>query len=143
MLFCDTSTLAKYYVSELESPAVVSRLDAENQVFFSELARAELMGVFHRRLRERKWTIEGFTASVRQFSQDDIACFWTWLPLDQEIIEQTVKTYATLPDQVFLRTADCLHLITALRHRFKVIYTHDVHQMRAASALGLAAVRIE
>jgi predicted nucleic acid-binding protein len=54
MLFCDTSTLAKYYLSEPESDAVRARLDAEDQVLLSELARAELMGVFQRRLRERR-----------------------------------------------------------------------------------------
>ena len=31
MLFCDTSTLAKYYVPEPESGAVCARLDAEDQ----------------------------------------------------------------------------------------------------------------
>ena len=41
MLFCDTSTLAKYYVPEAESGAVCARLDAEDQVVLSELARAE------------------------------------------------------------------------------------------------------
>ena len=51
MIFCDTSTLAKYYVPEAETDAVQSHLDGEDQVMASELARVELMAVFHRRLR--------------------------------------------------------------------------------------------
>jgi predicted nucleic acid-binding protein len=47
-----------------------------------------------------------------------------------------------LPETIFLRTADCLHLVTALHHGFTEIHTHDVHQIRAASALGLAAASI-
>lgn len=82
MLFCDTSTLAKYYVPERESATVRSRLDAEDQVLFSELARAELMAVFHRRLRESKWTREEFRTLVRQFSRDDIGGYWAWVPLN-------------------------------------------------------------
>ena len=53
MLFCDTSTLAKFYVPEPESGVVRTCLEAEDRVVLSELARAELMGVFHRRLREQ------------------------------------------------------------------------------------------
>jgi uncharacterized protein len=143
MLFCDTSTLAKYYVPETESATVRSRLDAEDQVFLSELARAELMAVFHRRLRESKWTREEFRTLVRQFSKDDIGGYWAWVPLNGIIVEQAVKIYTTLPESVFLRTADCLHLVTALHHGFSEIYTHDIHQMQAASALGLTSVRID
>lgn len=143
MLFCDTSTLAKYYVPENDSDVIQARLDSEDQVALSELARAELMGVFHRRLRERKWTKDDFLASVRQFSKDDIGGYWTWLPLDGVIVEQSVKTFTTLPENTFLRAADCLHLITALHHGFSEIHTHDRHQIQAASALGLKAIQIQ
>lgn len=143
MLFCDTSTLAKYYVPEKDSAAVQTRLDNEDQVAFSELARAELMGVFHRRLRERKWVKGEFLAVVRQFFKDDIGGYWTWLPVDGVIVEQSVKTFTTLPENIFLRTADCLHLVTALHHGFPEIHTHDAHQIQAASALGLTAVQIQ
>ena len=142
MLFCDTSTLAKYYVSEPESDAVRARLDAEDQVLLSELARAELMGVFHRRLRERRWDRSEFMMVVRQFSTDEVGGYWTWVPLEGDLVEQVVRTYATLPEDIFLRTADCFHLITALRLGFAEIHTHDIHQQDGAGALGLTAVAI-
>lgn len=143
MLFCDTSTLAKYYVPEAESAAVRTELDRADQVAFSELARAEIMGVFHRRLREKKWTKKDFQTVVRQFSRDDIGGYWSWLPLDRVIVELCVKTYTTLPEDVFLRTADCLHMVTALHHGFSVIHTHDAHQIKAAPALGLTATSVQ
>lgn len=140
MIFCDTSTLAKYYVVERESAAVRAHLDAADQVMVSALARAELMGVFHRRLREQKWTRSQFLAVVGQFSKDDSGGFWLWVPLDDGVIEQSARTYATLPGTVFLRTADCLHLVTALRHGFEEIHTHDTHQIKAGPALGLRPI---
>lgn len=142
MIFCDTSTLAKYYVSEAESEAVRERLDAEDQVVLSDLAHAELMGVFHRRVRERKWKRDDFLTIVRQFSTDETRGFWTWVPLDGAIVQQVVRTYATLPHDVFLRTADCFHLVTALQQGFSEIHTHDVHQRDGARALGLDPVSI-
>lgn len=142
MLFCDTSTLAKYYVPEAESASVRARLDAEDQIVASDLARAELMGVFHRRLREAKWSRREFLATVRQFSLDDLGGYWKWTPLDQGIMDQAVKFYTTLPEDVFLRTADALHLVSALHHGFAEIFTHDAHQCLAAPVVGLAAVTI-
>lgn len=137
MLFCDTSALAKLYVSEKESPALRAKLESEDQVSLSELARVELMAVFHRQLREHKWTRKQFLTAVRQFTNDDIGGFWTWLALDSVIIDAAAKTYATLPEAVFLRSADCLHLVTAMHHGFAEIYTYDQHQTAAAAALGL------
>lgn len=142
MIFCDTSTIAKIYVTEKESAAVRVLLEKEEQVFLSELARAELMGVFHRQLRDKKWTRDRFLTAVRQFTNDDIGDFWTWAPLDSDILDQAAKTYTTLPDAVFLRTSDCLHLVTALHHGFSEIHTHDVHQIKAAAALGLTPIAI-
>jgi predicted nucleic acid-binding protein len=140
MIFCDTSAAAKLYVPERESAAMRKLAEREDEVYVSDLVRAELMGVFHRRLREGKWSRADFHTAVRQFSHDDIAGFWTWLPLDRPIVEAAAKTYATLPDTVFLRTADCLHLVTALHHNFAEIYTYDTQQAAAAGVLGLKPV---
>ncbi len=143
MLFCDTSTLAKYYVQEPESDAVRARLDAEDQVLLSEFARAELVAVFHRQLRERRWSRDEFATIVRQFSTDEVVGYWTWVPLDSGIIEKVVRSYPTLPEDVFLRAADCVHLVTALHQGFTEVHTHDAHQRDGAGALGLTAVAIE
>jgi len=140
MIFCDTSAAVKLYVPERESKAMRRLLETEDQVCVSELARIELMGAFHRRLREGIWTQTDFLAAVRQFSNDDICGFWTWLPLDKSIIDAAAKTYATLPGTVFLRSSDCLHLVTALHHNFAEIYTYDTHQSVAASILGLKTI---
>lgn len=80
---------------------------------------------------------------VRQFATDEVGGYWTWVPLDGGLVEQVVRVYATLPDDILLRTADCLHLVTARRHGFTEIHTHDDHQREAAGALGLRAVAIE
>jgi len=141
MIFCDTSYAAKLYVPEAESAAVRAHLEGyAGEVCLSELARAELLGVFHRRLRENRWTHAEFSAAARQFQQDDLAVFWTWLPLDGVITQATAQLYLTLPPAVFLRPADCLHLITARHHGFAEIYTVDRHQALAAPELGLSAL---
>jgi predicted nucleic acid-binding protein len=142
VILCDTSTIAKFYVFELESAAVRTRLDAEDTVCISELVRVELMGVFHRRLRDGKWSRDEFLYAAGQFAADDIRGYWTWMPLDSTIVEAAAKTLTTLPTSVFLRASDCIHLVTAIHHNFAAIFTHDRHQTVAAATLGLEPVAI-
>jgi predicted nucleic acid-binding protein len=140
MIFCDTSYAAKLYVPEAESAVVRAHLEGyAGEVCLSELARAELLGVFHRRLREGRWTTAEFSAATRQFQLDDLAGFWTWLPLNANITQATAQLYLTLPSSVFVRTADALHMVTARHHGFGEIYSFDRHQSLAAPALGLLA----
>jgi len=120
----------------------MARLDAEDEVAFSEQARAELLGVFDRRLREGRWDRAAFDTTLRQFQHDEAGGFWTWLPLDGDVVELAVKAYSTLPEAVFLRTADCLHLVTAVKHGFAEIHTHDRHQAAAGGAFALGVVEI-
>ena len=141
MMFCDTSAVAKLYVAEAESKDVRALLENDDQRFVSELVRVELMGVFHRQLREKIWSRDNFDTAVRQFNADDMGGFWTWIPLDASIIEAAAKTYATLPPTMFLRASDCLHLITGMHNNFDEIYTYDRHQTLAAPALGLKPLR--
>jgi predicted nucleic acid-binding protein len=141
-MFCDTSTIAKYYSTEAHAAAVRSAIDTAPAVFCSELARLELHSIFHRRLREGTWTTADFQAAVRQFQRHDIAGFWTWLPLERAIIEQASNLFLTLPPSVYLRAADSLHLVAALHYRYVEIHTHDKHQIAAATALGLKPITI-
>jgi hypothetical protein len=137
VIFCDTSFAAKVYVPEAESASVLRLVEAEDEVCASDLMRVELMGVFHRRLRERLWSAEDFNAAVRQFSRDHSAGFWSWLPVDGAVVEAAAGCYASLPEAVFLRSADCVHLFTAIHHGFSAIHTFDRQQARAAEALGI------
>ena len=139
MILCDTSFVAKFYLSERESPAVRDRIVGQDDVCVSELVRVELMAAFHRHLREKKWTRVEFASAVSQFSHHDLAGNWNWLPLDDSILREAAQLYATLADEIFLRSSDCLHLATALHYRFEEIHTFDVHQAAAATALGIRA----
>jgi predicted nucleic acid-binding protein len=142
MIFCDTSFAAKFYVPEVESKAVRKLLEGEDEVCASELMRVELMGVFHRRLREGKWTRADFHAAARQFLDDDIGGFWSWRPLESSIIEAAARTYSLLQKDVFLRSADCLHLTTAVHNDFTEVHTFDRRQAEAAPAFGIKPVSL-
>ena len=98
------------------------------------------MAVFHRRLREGSWNRRDFLAAVRQFQHDDLAGFWNWLPVDGLILRAAAEIFATLPPTLFLRSSDCIHLVTALHHDFTEFLTYNTQQTRAATTLGLTSV---
>jgi predicted nucleic acid-binding protein len=139
---CDTSTLAKFYVWEEHSEAVRNKLSDDNLWACCELVRVELMSVFHRLWREQAWSREQFENTTAQFLRDDLSGLWTWIPIDERIIEGASRIYLSLSPEIFLRASDCLHLVAALRWGAEEIYTHDERQAKAAEALGLKAVKI-
>jgi predicted nucleic acid-binding protein len=142
MIFCDTSFAAKLYALEPETAAVRTLLEEAQWIYVSELFRVEVLAVFHRRLREGKWTPAEFRAADRQFQHDDQTGFWSWLPVEHQLMVAAEQTFRTLPPDIFLRAADCIHLTTARQHGFGGIHTYDAHQSRAALALGLQALTV-
>lgn len=140
MIFSDTSAVAKFYLPEAGSRDVRELFEAE-EMALSELARVELMAVFHRCLREKRWGRSDFDAVLRQFSRDDAGGFWTWLPLDRTIIVAAAEIHPKLPEDLFLRSSDCLHLMSAIHYDFDAICTYDTHQTAAAASLGLKAFK--
>jgi uncharacterized protein len=141
-MFCDTSTLVKYYVNEAESDAVRARINEAEEVTLSSLARVEVMSVFHRYWREGLWSREQFLHAVGRFEQDDLSGALSFVLLDESIVAYSANIYTRLPNDMFLRASDCLHISTALYSDYREIHTHDLRQAKAAEALGLTVVRL-
>jgi predicted nucleic acid-binding protein len=68
---------------------------------------------------------------------DEKQRLWSWLPLTEFIIAGVINAIRSLPREVFLRTADALHLVTAENNRFREIYSNDTHLLAAAGYFGL------
>jgi len=58
------------------------------------------------------------------------------------VVGAASQLYLSLPENVFLRASDRLHLVTALHQGFEEICTFDRRQQEAAQALGLTIATI-
>jgi uncharacterized protein len=141
-MYCDTSTLLKYYLEESESEAVRARIAEADEVVSSALGRVEIMSAFYQQVSTRLITQEQFSRMASQFEKDNLQQLWDWIPVDSAVIEYSARAYLQLPPGLFLRASDCIHLASAIASDHTEIYTHDVRQTTAAEALGLVPVRI-
>jgi len=97
----------------------------------------ESIAAFHRATREKRLTHSEYLAVLDQFQDDDQAGAFTWLPAGKELVPKLEKIYRKAPSNLFLRSADALHLMCACENGFTEIYSHDVRMLEAAPVFGL------
>jgi predicted nucleic acid-binding protein len=104
--------------------------------------QAEAVAAFHRKLREEVITRKELSALLSEFEKDCKAGAFTWLPLSPRVIERVTRAYAVLPDTVYLRAADALHLACAAENALKEVYSNDARLLSASTHFGLKGVNV-
>ena len=137
MSYFDTAYLLKCYVKEDGWEAVRAFARRRQRIACSIHGRMELLAALHRKLREGELTRPQLSVVLRQLDVDESEKLWEWIPLSPAIIEAVVETFRDLPREVFLRTGDAVHLLSARAHGLTEIYSNDRHLLRAAPHLGL------
>ena len=138
MAYFDTAYLLKCYVKE-EGWQRVRALAAERgRISCSLYGRLELHSALHRKLREGELTVEQLEAVQRQLGLDEATGLWHWIPLSPAVMTAVVDLFRRLPSEVFLRTGDAVHLISAREHGFQEIFSSDRRLLAAAPHVGLA-----
>lgn len=140
MIYFDGCYIAKYYLSEPDSPSVTAAAQAAGSVGCSAHGKVEVAAVFHRKLREGAMTPTDYQLLRSQFELDCSAGLWSWFPAGPQLIEDAVRYFGTLPSTVFLRTGDALHLCSATERGFTAIHSSDKHLLAAAPHFGLSGV---
>lgn len=109
ILFCDTSALAKLYVTEEHSAAVLQVAQSADAVAVSRIAWVELMSALGRRERECPADAAAL-ATARQRLRDDWADYLK-LDIDQALVESAGE----LAETFALRAYDSVQLACARR----------------------------
>lgn len=128
--YFDSSALAKRYIEEAGSDAVLHWCDKATELAISVIALPELVSAFCRLLREGKLSGEQYLEIKAQLLADitdALICDTT-----PGSIRFAVKA---LESQV-LRGMDAIHIGAAMDCRADVFVTADARQAKAAQALG-------
>jgi predicted nucleic acid-binding protein len=142
MIYFDTAYLLKCYIKEVGWEEVRALARQREMVACSAYGKMELHAALHRKLREGEVTGRQLTTIFGQLELDESQRLWTWLSLTEFIMVSVVDSFRTLPDRVFVRTADAVHLVTAKTNGFSDIYSNDTHLLAAAPHFGLEGKNI-
>ena len=138
MIYFDTAYLLKCYVKEHGWKPVREVAGSCERIACSIYGRMELLAALHRKLREGELTELQMNVVLRQFDMDESVQLWEWIPLSSAVITAVADAFRSLPRNVFLRTGDAVHLLSARAHGFTEIYSNDAHLLRAAPHVGLS-----
>ena len=138
MSYFDSAYIAKFYLDEPESENVRRLAEALGEVRCAQIGQVEVAAVFHRKFREGAFDAAALREVMAQFDDDWGAGLWTWLPLTRDLV-QRAAAFARLPRQIFLRSADALHLTCAEEHGLREVYTNDRHMSSVARHFRLRA----
>ena len=137
MIYLDTSYIAKCYLAEPGSSEVLAWLEGKTGLTCCLHGRLEFVAAVKRHAREGRLGNRGARRAIRALESDEQLNIWHWTPITEALIHSACDRVQALPDGVFLRSADALHLTCAAEHGFDCIYSHDTRLLAASAHFGL------
>jgi hypothetical protein len=136
-VYLDTSYIAKFYFNEPESPRVRELVRKADAIHSSLWALAEFHAVIHRRLREGSSSLNDAGVLASRFSEHIEQGLWNLIPVHEALLRRTSALMISAPRDLFIRTADAVHLATAQEIGERDVWTNDRHMLAAAAYFGL------
>ena len=136
-MYFDTSYLAKFYFNEPESPKVRKLVQRADTICSSVWALAEVHSVIHRRVREGTLSAVDADALSAEFYAHVDEGLWKLIPVHGALLRRTSALMVAAPPELYVRTADAVHLATAQEAGEREVWTSDRHMLAAASYFGV------
>jgi predicted nucleic acid-binding protein len=137
-VYLDTSYIAKFYFNEPDSSRVRELVRTADNIYSSLWAFTEFHSVLHRRLREGDSSPRDARDLAARFSEHIKEGLWSFIPVNEALLRRTSALVISAPRELFLRTADAVHLTTAQELGERDVWTNDRHMLAAANYFGLA-----
>lgn len=136
-MYLDTSYIAKFYLNEPESSRVRELVRKADIVHSSLWAMGEFYAVLHRQVREGAVVPDVARDLASRFLAHVEAGLWCLMPVHEALLRRTGTLLVSAPRDLFIRTADAVHLVTAQEIGECDVWTSDRHMLAAASYFGL------
>jgi uncharacterized protein len=136
-VYLDTSYIAKFYFNEPESPLVRELVRKADAIRSSVWALVEFHSVIHRRVREGASAPRDARELASRFSEHVQDGLWNLIPVNEALLRRTSNLIISAPHNLFIRTADAVHLMTANEIGEREVWTNDRHMLAAAAYFGL------
>lgn len=130
-LCLDSSALAKRYVLEPGTPAIVTLCQQAEEIVLSVLCMPEILSALNRLRREEKLSTEAYLQLKQSFLADFAEA--TIVDLTREVLSHAVVCLETTA----LRTLDAIHVASAAKGGCDLFVSADQRQCRGAIAMGI------
>ncbi len=137
-MYFDTSYIAKFYFNEPDSSRVRALVRNADTIYSSLWALAEFHAVLHRRVREDSYSQAKVSDLASRFSAHIEDGLWNLIPVTERLLRRTSVMILSAPQDLFIRTADAVHLTTAQEAGEGEVWTNDRHMLAAAAYFGLS-----
>jgi predicted nucleic acid-binding protein len=136
-VYLETSYIAKFYFNEPDSQRLRDLVLTAGRLHSSLWAFAEFHAVLHRRLREGAISPDDVRDFATLFAGHLEEGLWNLIPATGALLRRTGALMLSAPRDLFIRTADAVHLATAHEIGEREVWTNDRHMLAAASYFGL------
>ena len=136
-MYLDTSYILKFYLTEPESVRVRDLVHRADFIQSSLLALPEFHAGIHRKHREGSLSFEQALDIVHRFMGHVDEDLWNLVPVTGMLLRNTGTLIVSAPADLYIRTADAVHLATARQQGEHEIWTNDRHMLKAAAYFGL------
>jgi predicted nucleic acid-binding protein len=134
-VYLDTSVLAKWYLTEVNSEQVADYIVSLDLAIISTLSKTEFRCLLARRKRSKELTIELENKIYATFLEDVAQGYLQVYRVEDKHLESATYLISMLPEHA-LRTLDALHLAIAQSYQVEQIATADTLLAKAAQQLG-------
>lgn len=136
-MYFDTAYIAKFYFNEPDSLGVRQLVQTADAILSSLWALAEFHGVIHRRLREGSLSPNDAHELSSRFYQHVQEGLWRLIPVHDAMLRRTSALIVSAPPDLFIRTGDAVHLMTAREAGEREVWTNDRHMLASAAYFGV------
>jgi len=136
-VYLDTTYIAKFYINEPGSARIRDLVRDAGSVHSSLWALAEFHSVLHRQMREGALSSRNARELALRFSGHTADGLWNLVPVRETLLRRTAALMISAPPDLFIRTADAVHLATAQEIGERQVWTNDRHMLAAAPWFGL------
>jgi predicted nucleic acid-binding protein len=130
--YFDTSSLLKFIIKEIGSEENLNIWNLSDEKVCSQLTRTEMLSALMRKVREG--SISASAMRARLNAMDKLFADVVLVDITSEVIDASCELVKELP----LKSADAIHLATALMVRADLFSSSDKRLCAAASESGIA-----
>ena len=138
LTYLDTSFLVSLYSADANSPAAIAAIERSSEAFvISPLTELEGVNALQLRVFRKEISQRQADASLRAFDGDLRNGVFSRKELPAAAFERARKLSRENTSRFGTRTADLLHIATALELRATAFYSFDLRQRKVAMGAGL------